>query len=98
MQNGGMPMNPGHKLVEVGAENCSDAEILAILLGTGVKGCSAVDTANAVLERYGTLAGLMDKSLGELVKIHGLGPVKAIRIAAVFEFTRRILRHLEHNG
>ena len=91
-------MQPGRKLVEAGAETCSDAEILAILLGTGGKGYSAIDTANAVLERYGTLASLMDKPLSELAKIRGIGPVKAIRVAAAFEFAGRIMRYLEHNG
>lgn len=91
-------MQPGHKLVEAGAGTCSDAEILAIILGTGGKGYSAVDAANAVLERYGTLASLMGQPLSELAKIRGIGPVKAIRIAAVFSFTGRIMYYLEHNG
>jgi DNA repair protein RadC len=42
--------------LEAGAENCSDAELLAILLGSGGRGYSALDSANALLDKYGTLA------------------------------------------
>ena len=58
-------VKPGRVLLEMGAEQCSDAQLLAILLGSGGRGYSAVDSANALLNKYGTLArGLMKPSLG----------------------------------
>jgi len=53
-------VEPGRKLIDQGASSCTDAEILAIILGSGGRGYSALDEAHAVLERYGTLADLMD--------------------------------------
>jgi len=90
-------MKPGRKLIEKGAENCSDAELLAIIIGTGISGRPAESIAIEILERYGTLAGLMGRTLSELAESRGLGPVKAIRIAAAYELTRRVLRELENN-
>jgi len=89
-------VKPGRKLVELGAPACSDTELLAILIGTGGRGYSAEDVARALLERFGTLDRLMGRRLAELAETRGLGPVKAIRLAAAYELTRRLVRHLEH--
>jgi DNA repair protein RadC len=59
-------MKPGRTLLDLGAERCSDTELLAILLGSGGRGYSALDSANALLDKYGTLAGLMDRPLDEI--------------------------------
>ena len=91
-------MKPGRKFIEAGPTACSDAEILAILIGSGGPGYSALDSANSVLERFGTLANVMDKPLRELAEIRGIGAVRAIRIAAAFELVCRIVQHLERNG
>jgi DNA repair protein RadC len=45
-------MKPGRTLLEAGAESCSDAELLAILLDSGGRGYSALDSANALLDKY----------------------------------------------
>lgn len=91
-------MKPGRKLVTDGADNCSDKDILAILLGTGIRGRSAEIIAEDILERYGTLGALMGKPLREIAEVRGVGPVKAIRIAAAYEIVRRVIRELEQNG
>jgi len=90
-------MKPGRKLVEQGADQCSDADLLAILLGSGGPGYSAEDVARDILARYGTLAALMDKPLADLAAIRGLGPVKAVRLAAAYELAARIIKYLEQN-
>ncbi len=82
----------------MGAENCTDADILAILLGSGGRGYSAEDVAREILDTYGTLDALMDKPLLELTEIRGIDTVKAIRIAAAYELACRIVKHLEQNG
>ena len=91
-------LKPGRKFIDAGAAACSDAEILAILIGSGGPGYSALDCANSVLEKFGTLPGMMDKPLRDLAEVRGIGAVKAIRIAAAFELVCRIVQHLERNG
>jgi DNA repair protein RadC len=78
--------------LEAGAGNCSDAELLAILLGSGGRGYSALDSANALLDKYGTLGGLMNRSLHEIAKIRGIKVVRAIRLAAAYEICQRLLK------
>ncbi|MFZ5493925.1 MAG: UPF0758 domain-containing protein [Verrucomicrobiota bacterium] len=87
-------MKPGRKLIEQGAGSCTDAEILAILLGSGGPGYSAEDIARAVLDKYGTLAGLMQRPLSELADIRGIKATRAIRLAAAYELCQRLLRDL----
>ena len=90
-------MKPGRKLVECGAAACTDADILAILLGTGGAGYSAEDAARELLDRFGSLAGIMDQPLRELATVRGIKAVRAVRIAAAYELACRIIRHLEQN-
>ena len=82
--------HPGGKLREEGAEALADAELLAILISTGIKGKSAERIAEEILERFGSLAGLANQPLERLLEIKGLSDVKIIRIAAAFELARRI--------
>jgi len=83
-------MKPGRTFLEAGATRCSDAELLAILLGSGGRGYSALDSANALLDKYGTLAGLMNRPLDEIARVRGIKVVRAIRLAA-FEICQRLL-------
>jgi DNA repair protein RadC len=48
-----------------------------------------------VFEKFGSLNNLMGKRLSELIKIEGIGEVKATQIAALFELTKRIIKKLE---
>jgi DNA repair protein RadC len=88
-------MKPGRKLVELGSNECSDAEILAILIGSGGRHFSATDSARELLARYGNLVNLMGLPLDELAQTRGVKARRAIRIAAAFELARRIVQHLE---
>jgi DNA repair protein RadC len=65
-------MKLGRTLLDLGAERCSDAELLAILLGSGGRGYSALDSANSLLDKYGTLAGLMDRPLDEIADVKSM--------------------------
>jgi DNA repair protein RadC len=67
---------------------------LAILLGSGGRGYSALDSANALLEKYGTLAGMMDHSLTEIAQVKGIKVVRAIRLAAAYEICQRLLKEV----
>jgi DNA repair protein RadC len=85
-------VKPGRKLVEIGAASCTDAEILAILLGSGGRGYTALDAASALIERYGTLGSLMGRGLDEIAKVRGIKAVRAIRLAAAYELCQRVLQ------
>jgi DNA repair protein RadC len=86
--------HPGGKLVELGGERLSDAELLSILISTGIKGKSAEKIAEEVLERFGSYRGMANQPLEKFLKIRGLGDVKIIRIAAAFEIARRIVNEV----
>ena len=89
----------GGKLVEMGAEKLTDAELLAIIIGTGVKGKSAEKIAEDLLAKFGSFKGMSNQLLERFLEIKGLGDVKVIRLAATMEIARRIvdqvLRELE---
>ena len=84
--------HPGGKLRELGASSLTEAELLAILISTGIKGKSAEKIAEEILEKYGSFHGMANQPLEEFLKFKGLSDVKIIRIAAAFEIARRIAR------
>ncbi len=84
--------HPGGKLREQGAESLNDQELLAILISTGIKGRSAEQIAEEVLEKFGSIEGLANQPLERLLDIKGLSDVKIIRIAAAFELARRLIK------
>lgn len=84
--------------MEAGAAQCSDAELLAMLLGSGGPGFSALDTANALLDKYGTLSGLMNRRLDEIAQVRGVKAVRAIRLAAAYELCQRLLKEVARDA
>jgi DNA repair protein RadC len=81
---------PRERLYFRGGEALADAELLAIQLGSGMPGRTAVDLAREMLVEYGSLSGLAGRDVAELARIKGVGRSKAIRLAAAFELTRRL--------
>jgi DNA repair protein RadC len=81
---------PRERLWDKGAEALADSELVAIQLGTGVRGQSAVDVAREMLVRYGSLSGLAGRSAAELAGAAGIGRAKAARLVAAFELSRRL--------
>lgn len=82
---------PREKLLARGVEALSDAELLAILLRTGVAGMSAVDLARYLLNEFGSLSGLMNAQLRELSQHKGMGLASYTQFAVVREIGRRVL-------
>lgn len=82
---------PREKLIELGAEALSDAELLAIFLRVGVTGKSAVDLARDLLNQFGSLNGIFAASEQELSQVHGIGSSKYVQLQAIFEMSRRAL-------
>ena len=82
---------PREKLLELGVEALSDAELLAIFLRVGVVGKSAVDLARDLLTQFGSLNGIFASKLSELAQVHGIGSSKYVQLQAFFEMSRRAL-------
>lgn len=82
---------PREKLLARGPAALADAELLALLLRTGLKGMPVLQLAQSLLDRFGGWAGLLAASVQDLGKVKGLGPAKRAEIAAVLEIARRSL-------
>jgi len=82
---------PREKLLMRGAQNLSDAELVAILLRTGKTGKSVLEIARELIQSEGNLAMLATKTVDSLQKVSGIGKDKAATLAAAFELSRRIL-------
>jgi DNA repair protein RadC len=83
---------PRERLLAQGAASLTDAELLAILLRTGVKGKSAVDLARQLLGRFGSVGGLLDAGPTILAETPGLGSAKLAQLQAALELARRSLK------
>jgi len=81
---------PREKLRKYGANNLSDAELLAILLRTGSGKVTAVDLAKSLLIEFKNLPELAARDIGEYERYKGIGSAKAVTFAAAFELGRRI--------
>ncbi len=82
--------HPGGKLRELGPETLSDAELLAIVISTGIRGKPAEQIAEEILARFGSFKEMAKQPLKKLREIKGLGAVKIHRIAAALEIARRM--------
>ena len=89
---------PREKLLKDGAETLSDAELLAILIGSGSEGKSAVDLANEIMQKYGSYKGLAGREIEELKQLKGLKEAKILNIASAFEIARRIVEEVQKYG
>jgi DNA repair protein RadC len=81
---------PRERLYWNGATALADVELLALQLGSGTRGRTAVDVARALLAAFGSLAEVAAREPSELAHVRGVGPAKAARLAAAFELTRRL--------
>jgi DNA repair protein RadC len=85
---------PREKLMRHGPAVLSDAELLALIFGTGTRTksgpVSAVQLGQALLRAYGSFGALARREVRELMRICGVGPAKAVQLTAAFEIGRRI--------
>ena len=84
---------PRERLLAHGAAVLSDAELLAVLLRTGLRGKSAVELGRELLERFKSVAGLF---ASDLRNVKGLGPAKRAQFEAAMELARRSLKEDLH--
>ncbi|VBB12979.1 RadC family protein [Burkholderia stabilis] len=85
------PDLPRERLLERGAAALTDAELIALLLGSGQRGHSVFDSADALLARFETLRGLIEATADEFQAHPGIGPARSARLVAVTEIARRML-------
>jgi DNA repair protein RadC len=92
-----LPKNerPRERLAALGADALRPAELIAILLRTGMTGCSAVQVAEQLLQKFKSLDALSRASLEDLKTIKGIGQDKAIALKAAFTLARLLARELQ---
>ena len=86
---------PYEKCLKNGASSLSDSELLAVILRTGTKENSSLSLANEILSQmkdsaYPGLPGILHSSIPDLMRIHGIGKVKAVQLKCIGELSRRI--------
>ena len=82
---------PREKLEKYGPEKLSDHELLAILLGSGIKGLNVLELSKKILKNISKV-GIDKVTLKDLLEIKGLGKAKASEIISCFELGRRVLK------
>ena len=82
---------PREKLLALGPAALADAELIALLLRTGLPGVSVLQLAQNLLDEFKGLAGLLHAGPQDLKRVKGLGPAKRAEMAAVVELARRSL-------
>lgn len=88
---------PFERFIRCGSAQLSDAELLAIIINTGTQDENSIDIARRILQgNHNNLLNLYDLSYRDLLKIKGIGKVKAIRLKAVAELSQRIAK--THSG
>ena len=82
---------PREKLLSRGASALSDAELLALFLGSGLRGRDAVATARELLTAHGPLRTLLERPAADLLTLPAVGPARACALAAALELANRLL-------
>lgn len=87
-----MPVHdrPRERLAALGPAASSDAELVAILLGSGGRGESAIALAHGLLAEWGGMGGLAGAAVDELARRRGVGAAKAARLVAAFALAGRV--------
>jgi DNA repair protein RadC len=83
---------PRERLREKGPDSLSPAELIAILLRTGLKGTNVVEIGKQLVQRFGSLDALARASWQELAKEPGIGPDKGTTLVAAFSLARRLVQ------
>ena len=91
LKNLPLDARPREKLLARGPGALGDAELLALLLRTGIPGKNALQMGQELLDSFGGMTGLLNTGAEALKRIKGIGPAKRAEIVAVLELARRAL-------
>lgn len=80
---------PREKLLQIGAKNLSDAELLAIFFRTGIRGKTALDLARDLLQKFSSLKELLNISVNVFCQTPGMGTAKFVLLQAALELGQR---------
>ena len=88
-----LPKNtrPREKLLAMGCQTLTDAELLAVMLGTGLPGQNVLQLAESLLQDFQGLAGLLQAKPVMLATVKGLGEARRAKLLSVLELARRVL-------
>lgn len=89
---------PRERLAEHGPDELSNAELVAILLRTGLKGANAVEIGKQLLAKYGSLRILAQASVEDLQSVKGIGRDKAVTLVAAFALARKMTAELRNEA
>jgi DNA repair protein RadC len=89
---------PRERLVTLGADALSHAELVGILLRTGLRGANAVEIGQQLVLKYGSLGALARASLDDLQTVKGIGRDKAVTLAAAFALARKMAKELRQDA
>lgn len=88
---------PREKLMQLGPQGVSNAELIAILLGHGTAKLNAVELAKKLLREFKSLETLSGASFEEIQRIQGIGPAKAVTLLAAFQLYRNLQKQKAEN-
>lgn len=83
-------LRPREKALLGGIDSLSDEELLALLIGKGVKGANALDIASSLLRSYSGLSPLFSSDVSSLSSFSGISKIKALELLAVGELSKRM--------
>lgn len=89
---------PRERLAALGADALSNAELIAILLRTGLKGMNAVEVGRQLLARFGSLHSLALASVDDLRQVKGIGRDKAVTLVAAFALAHKMAKELQEES
>ena len=89
---------PRERLAALGPDALTDADLIAILVRTGMKGQSAIEIGRELVQNFGSLSGLARASLEELQVIKGIGRDKAIALQSAFTLARRMAAEIQETA
>ena len=89
---------PRERLLLQGPDALSHAELIAILLRTGLKGANVLEIAQQMLQKFQSLQALAKASTDDLQQFKGVGPDKAVTLVAAFTLARKMAEELRHEA
>ncbi len=89
---------PRERLIERGPDVLSDGELLAVLIGSGNRGRSAVDLARSLIGEFGSLREFLTAEPSRCLEQLGIGPARYASLQAALELARRHYREPMHSG